>query len=94
MSIQKKRKEKKKRSYKILLACVIFFGIGYYILNYVSKLEKPPGGMTFNVIVGCILMAISSLIFILTIKKQYFTKKRKRTNHVFLENKREDQNQD
>ena len=92
MNNHKKRRDKKKRRYKILLACIVFFGLGYYILNNISKLEKPPGGMTFNVILGCILMAISSLIFLVIINKLYFTKKRKRTYHVFLENQKEHKN--
>lgn len=48
-------------------------------------MEKPPLGATFNIIIGCTLMAVSGLVGVITIKKQYFPKKKKRTKHVFLD---------
>jgi hypothetical protein len=30
-------------------------------------------------------MAVTALVLVLTIKKQYFPKKRKRTKHIFLD---------
>lgn len=84
-SIEKTRRERKNNNNGILAFCIIAFFIGYYILNYVSALEKPPVGATFNIVLGCTIMAVSLLIFIYTVKKQYFPKKKKRTKHVFLD---------
>jgi hypothetical protein len=47
-------------------------------------MEKPPLGATFNIVLGCSIMATTTLVFVYTIKKQYFSKKRKRTKHIFL----------
>lgn len=85
MSIRKSRIERKNRNLKTLAICIVVFGLGYYILNYISRMEKPFLGNTFHILLGCILMAISGLLLVITIKKQFFPKKRKRTNHVFLE---------
>jgi hypothetical protein len=65
--------------------CLAVFGFGYYILNHVSRMEKPFLGNTFHIIFGCTLMAISSLLFAYITKKQFFPKKRKRTKQIFLE---------
>ncbi len=84
-SIERTRRERKKNNNRIIAFCIIAFFIGYYILNYVSSLEKPPVGATFNIILGCTIIAVSILILIFTVKRQYFPKKRKRTKHVFLD---------
>ena len=85
MGIRKSRIERKKTSLKILILCILVFGLGYFILNHISRLEDPFLGNTFHILLGCILMAVSGLFFIITFKQQFFPKKRKRTNHVFLE---------
>jgi len=85
ISIERSKREKKKRNNQIILFSLIAFFIGYYILNYVAALEKPPIGATFNIILGCTIIAVSLLILLFTIKKQYFPKRRKRTKHVFLD---------
>ena len=79
------RREKKIRSIKIIFFCIVSIGVGYYILNYVAALEEPPLGATFNILLGCIIIAVASLLLLFTIKKQFFPKKRKRSHHVFLE---------
>lgn len=84
-SIERARKAKKKRNNTIILVCVVGFFIGYYILEYVAAMEKPPLGATFNIVLGCSIMAVTGLIGALTVKKQYFPKKRKRTKHIFLD---------
>lgn len=89
MSSSKSRKIKSKLNIKIMLICIVFFILGYYLLNHVSVLEKPFLGNTFHIILGCVLMAVSSLIFVITIKKEFFPKKRKRTSHVFLDDQKE-----
>lgn len=85
MSTYKSRREKRNSNLKILAICIAVFGLGYYILNHISRMEKPFLGNTFHIIFGCVLMAVSSLLFAYITKKQFFPKKRKRTKHVFLE---------
>ena len=84
-SIERSRKARKNRNYATILVCIVAFLIGYYLLNYVAAMEKPPLGATFNIVLGCTIMAITSIIGVYTVKKQYFPKKRKRTKHVFLD---------
>ena len=85
------RKERKLRNNKIIFFSFVSMGIGYYILNYVASLEKPPLGATFNILLGCIIIAVAGLIFIFTIKKEYFPKKRKRSHHIFLDDLNNDE---
>lgn len=89
MSSSKSRKTKRNLNIKIVFSCFISFGLGYYLLNHVSTLEKPFLGNTFHIISGCILMAIATLVFAYVVKKEFFPKKRKRTNQVFLNNQKE-----
>lgn len=84
-SIERSKRERKKRNNRIILVCIAAFSLGYYILNYVAALEKPPIGATFNIVLGCTIIAVSLLILIYTVKRQYFPKRRKRTRHVFLD---------
>ncbi len=84
-SMDRSKRERKQRNNRIILVCLAAFSLGYYILNYVAALEKPPIGATFNIVLGCTIIAVSLLILIYTIKRQYFPKKRKRTRHVFLD---------
>jgi uncharacterized membrane protein YdjX (TVP38/TMEM64 family) len=83
-SIERSKKARKKRNNITILVCIMAFLIGYYLLNYVASMEKPPLGSSFNIVLGCTIMAITSIIFTYTVKKQYFAKKRKRIKHVFL----------
>jgi len=84
-SIERTRKARKKRNNITILVCFIAFLIGYYLLNYVAAMEEPPLGATFNIVLGCTIMAITTIVFVYTVKKQYFPQKRKRTKHVFLD---------
>lgn len=89
-SIERIRREKRNRNNNIILACVVSLFIGHYILNYVAAIEEPPLGATFNIVLGCTIIAVAGLIMIITIKRQYFPKKKKKTRHIFLdENYRE-----
>ena len=89
MSSSKYRKIKRNLNIIIILICIVFFILGYYLLNHVSVMENPFLGNTFHIILGCILMALSTLIIVITVKKEFFPKKRKRTNHVFLYDQKE-----
>ncbi len=84
-TVSNARQEKKIRNNKIIFFSFISMGVGYYILNYVASLEKPPMGATFNILLGCTIIAVGGLILFFTIKKQYFPKKRKRSHHIFLD---------
>jgi hypothetical protein len=79
------RKRRKKIKLVLVLVSCFLFGIGYYILNEVSTWFEVPLGVTFHVILGCSLMAISGIYIVYTIKKLYFTKRSKRTKHIYLE---------
>jgi hypothetical protein len=79
-----RRDRRKKKLTLVFISCIIF-GIGYFFLNVVSKIYEVPLGLTFHVIFGCTLMAISGIYIGYTIKQLYFTKKRKRTKRVYLD---------
>ncbi|QBN18192.1 hypothetical protein [Flavobacterium nackdongense] len=79
------RRERRKRKLILVFISCIVFGIGYFFLNVVSKIYEVPLGLTFHVIFGCTLMAISGIYIGYTIKQLYFTKKRKRTKRVYLD---------
>jgi membrane protease YdiL (CAAX protease family) len=84
------RKERKKKKLLLIIVSCFVFGIGYYILNEVSTWYEVPLGITFHVILGCTLMASSGIYVIYTIKKVFFTKRSKRTKHIYLEDKLKD----
>jgi hypothetical protein len=85
-SIERIRREKKKRSNNIILACFLSLFVGHYILNYVAAIEEPPLGVTFNIVLGCTIIAVAGIIMFITIRRQYFPKKRNnKTKHIFLD---------
>ena len=55
------------------------------MLNEISTWHEVPLGITFHVILGCTLMAVSGIFVIYTIKNVFFTKRSKRTKHIYLE---------
>ena len=79
-----RRERRKKKLILIFVSCFVF-GIGYYFLNEVSTWFEVPLGVTFHVIFGCTLMAISGIYIGYTIKQLYFTKKRKRSKRIYLD---------
>lgn len=81
------RKERKRKKLLLILVSCFAFGIGYYILNEVSTWYEVPLGVTFHVILGCTLMSSSGIYVIYTIKTVFFTKRSKRTKHVYLEDR-------
>ncbi len=78
------RRQRKRRKLILIVVCCFLFAIGYYFLNEVSTWFEVPLGVTFHVIFGCTLMASSGIYIVYTIKRLYFTKRPKRTNHVYL----------
>ena len=79
-----RRERRRKKLVLVLLSCFVF-GIGYYFLNEVSTWFEVPLGVTFHVIFGCTLMAISGIYIGYTLKQLFFTKKRKRTKRIYLD---------
>jgi len=79
-----RRERKRKKLLLILVSCFVF-GLGYYMLNEISTWHEVPLGITFHVILGCTLMAVSGIFVIYTIKNVFFTKRSKRTKHIYLE---------
>lgn len=79
------RRERRRKKLILIFISFIVFGIGYYFLNEVSTWFEVPLGITFHVIFGCTLMAISGIYIGYTIKQLYFTKKRKRSKRIYLD---------
>lgn len=79
------RRERRKKKFILIFISCIVFGIGYIFLNVVSGIFEVPLGITFHVILGCTLMAISGIYIGYTIKQLYFTKKRKRSKRIYLD---------
>lgn len=62
-----------------IVCCVILFSFGYFfILNYVSTLEKPPLGNTIYILLGSTISIIAILGILLIIKFLYDHKKKKK----------------
>jgi hypothetical protein len=79
------RRERRRKKFLLILVSCFVFGIGYYFLNEISTWFEVPLGVTFHVIFGCTLMAISGIYIGYTLKQLFFTKKRKRTKHIYLD---------
>ncbi len=79
------RKEKKRKKLFYIFLCFFVFGIGYYFLNEVSTWYNVPLGVTFHVVFGCTLMAISGIYIGYTINQLYFTKRVKRSKKTYLD---------
>ncbi len=85
MSSSRERRKRKKRKLILMFVGCIVFGIGYYFLNVVSGIFQVPLGLTFHVIFGCTLMAVSGIYIGYTIKQLFFTKRKKPTARIYLE---------
>jgi hypothetical protein len=84
------RRERKKLKLLLIFISCILFGIGYYFLNEVSRIHEVPLGVTFHVVFGCTLMAISGVYIGYTLNQLLFSKKTKRTKRVYLDENSED----
>lgn len=61
-----------------IIFCILLFAFGYFfILNYVSTLERPPLGNTLYILLGSTFSIVSLLGIVLIIKYLYDYKKRK-----------------
>lgn len=54
-------KQEKRRSYLGIALSILLFIIGQILLNYVSVMEKPPGGNTLYIILGTALILFSMI---------------------------------
>jgi hypothetical protein len=79
------RKDRKKKKLILVFISCFIFGIGYYFLEVISRIYKVPLGVTFHVVFGCTLMAVSGIYIVYTLKQLFFTKKRKRTKRIYLD---------
>jgi hypothetical protein len=84
------RKTRRRKRKKFIIICFFLFAIGYYLLNEVSTWFEVPLGNIFYVIVGCTLMAISGVYIGYSVKLLYFSKKKKKTRHFYLEDSSKD----
>lgn len=85
MSTRAERQQKKKERILLMILSCFVFVLGYYLFDVVSRWYKVPLGLTFYVVTGCTLMAVSGIYLVYTINKVFFTKKKKRTKHIFLD---------
>lgn len=81
------RKDKQNKTVGIIAGCIVAFGIGYFMVEFISTRERPPLGMTFHVIVGCLLMCLSVIMICVELRKIFFPKKKKKkgSRPVFLD---------
>lgn len=87
--------ERKNTMIKTVLFWTLVLALGYFLVEYVSEMDDPPLGMTFHIIVGCLLIAIALIVLFVKLKKYFFPKKKKnRTRPTFLKDelKRENEN--
>ncbi|HEY6144603.1 MAG TPA: cytochrome b/b6 domain-containing protein [Flavobacterium sp.] len=80
------RKQKNRIRIILMIVSCFLFAIGYYLFDVVSRWYKVPLGVTFHVVTGCTLMAVSTIYFCYAINKIFFTKRKKRSSKpVFLD---------
>lgn len=79
------RRERRRKKFILILVSCFIFGIGYYFLNEISTWYEVPLGVSFHVILGCTLMAISGIYIGYTLKQLFFTKRRKRSKRIYLD---------
>lgn len=83
-----RRERRNKKLIFVFISCFVF-GLGYYFLNEISSWYEVPLGVSFHVVFGCTLMAISGIYIVYTLKQLYFSKKRTRTKHIYLDDSTE-----
>jgi glucan phosphoethanolaminetransferase (alkaline phosphatase superfamily) len=83
----KEQKSSNNSSYFLLkvIISILANALGYYLFVDVSTHFNPKFGNTFYIIVGCLLIAVSSIYLWLVTKERFFRKKKSRkTKMVFL----------
>jgi glucan phosphoethanolaminetransferase (alkaline phosphatase superfamily) len=83
----KDSKSKRKSTFFLLkiVASILLNALGYFLFIEVSTRYNPKFGNTFYIIIGCTLIALGSIYFLMLIKARFFReKKSKRTKNVFL----------
>lgn len=65
------------RAFIGIVACILIFILGYFILNHISTMEDPPLGNTIYILIGSALTFLPVLGIILIFKYLYDTKKKK-----------------
>jgi len=60
-----------------IVACILVFIFGYFVLNHISTMEDPPLGNTIYILIGSALTFLPVLGIILIFKYLYDTKKKK-----------------
>ena len=81
-----------KKSFLGIALCVVVFVLGQVLLEVVSKLEDPPLGNTFYIILGCTFMVGSLLAIYFLIKHLRHLRRKKIRRHkskiVFLDDEK------
>ena len=80
-------KKERKRCFIGIGMCVVAFLVGLLCLEFISKLEQPPLGNTFYIIIGCSMMVFSLFGIYLLIKHLKYlskTEKRRKNNPVLF----------
>ncbi|WP_374548809.1 hypothetical protein [Flavobacterium sp.] len=77
-----KSKREKDRAIVGSIAATLIILLGFFILDYIAVMEKPPIGNTFFILVGSILVAIGFLIFVIIFKRLYDSRRRKRRREM------------
>ena len=82
-------KKERKRCFIGIGLCVIGFILGLFCLEFISKLENPPLGNTFYIIIGCSLMVFAVFgIYLLMkhLRQLAKTERRRKSNPVLFLN--------
>jgi hypothetical protein len=78
--------ERKNTMIKTCVFWTLILGLGYFLVEFISEMDEPPLGMTFHIVVGCLLMAVSGIILFVKLKRYFFPKRKKnRSRPVFLD---------
>lgn len=89
-AIKKSTSERRSAKKKQIVICIFIFIFGYYNLEIVSKIFEIPFGNIPYVLLGCTLMASSGVYIGYLIRVLYFSKKKKRTQHFYLKDNKDD----
>ena len=89
MTNHRNRRKKQPIVPKLIALAVLGFALGFYMLNYLSRQENILFGPTFHIVIGCALMAATTLYVVRAFYKRYFERKsHRRSRPVFLNNEK------